>query len=73
MCASRALSQEHTYLVWAFLAQNERHIDKSDYSQIASALVTDKDLHEVVFSAMHLQAFLVFTLQKFLKRPLVDR
>ena len=31
-CTGLALSQEHKYLVWAFLARNERQVDKSDYS-----------------------------------------
>ena len=60
--AGLAQSQEHKYLLWIFLAINENELNVSDFSQIASAIVTDKDLHECVLAALHLHSYLVLTL-----------
>lgn len=38
-----------------------------------SAILTDADLRECIIAALHLHAFLVFTLQKFNKKPPEER
>ena len=67
--AGLSTSQEKKYLLWIFLSKNDVNLDVSPYSQIPNAILTDEDLRECILVALHLHAFLIFTLQKFLKKP----
>ena len=63
--AKLAVSQSKKYLLWIFLAKDEKRLTKSNYSQIPHAIKTDLDLREIVMAALHLDAYLVCTLEKF--------
>ena len=60
-----AESQSLKYLMWVFLAKNEKKLTESKYSQVPNAILTDLDLREVIMAALHLDAYMVVTLEKF--------
>lgn len=60
-----AESQSSKYLMWVFLAKNEKKLTESKYSQVPNAILTDLDLREVIMAALHLDAYMVVTLEKF--------
>ena len=60
-----AVSQSKKYLLWVFLAKDEKKLTESDYSQVPHAIKTDLDIREIVMAALHLDAYMVVTLEKF--------
>ena len=63
--AKLSVTQKNRYLLWIYLAKSNKDLKESNYSQIPNAICTDLDLREVVMAALHLDAYMVITLEKF--------
>lgn len=61
-----SVSQEPKYLLYCFLAKSEKEKELSvGFTNIKHAVLTSEDLKKLLCCALRLDAFLVFTLEKF--------